>query len=272
MVWFGRGFGSEKLDPSATLDNIESHLSEALAFRFLSLSSDFEEDGPFRWQQVVLALKMSTTSSLNYYFEQLLQNHWVKKAMETYSSTKKWHPLVETMLETMEGWLQGLQGIGLLLDEKTAGMRQRGLTLAETAGKYIALPVVFFTNIVFSFANIALFVWMMIREAWQSVHDRVFYAVRICIGAVILFTQYVYSCGRYLLDLCEKTAQEKLSDSAQHGVISSMSKRVAKLKSDASLHASALRKRVNLTAVVSNGFSTSTPKANGSATSTSTPH
>ena len=29
----------------------------------------------------------------------------------------------------------------------------------------------------------------MIREAWQSVHDRVFYAVRICIGAVILFTQ-----------------------------------------------------------------------------------
>ncbi|PAV55540.1 hypothetical protein WR25_02745 [Diploscapter pachys] len=108
---------------------------------------------------------MSTTGSLNYYFEQLQQNHWVKKAMETYNSTKKWHPLVETMLETMEGWLQGLQRIGMLMDEKTAGMRQRGLTLAETAGKYIALPVVFFvnivlfffTNIVFSFANIALF-------------------------------------------------------------------------------------------------------------------
>ena len=64
--------------------------------------------------------------------------------MEAYSSTKKSHPLMETTLETMEGWLQGIYW---QLDEKTAGMRQRGLTLAETAGKYIALPVVFFVSI-----------------------------------------------------------------------------------------------------------------------------
>ncbi|PAV67680.1 hypothetical protein WR25_04209 [Diploscapter pachys] len=121
---------------------------------------------------------MAAVSNHNYYFDQLLQNHWVKKTLDVYDTTKHSHPMIETTFDKVEG---GVQGLGNYVNQKTSGAQQN---IADGYNYYVVRP----KTAVYNHANS---VWTRTRSTWEVVRDKTTYAGTICIGAAVVATQLV---------------------------------------------------------------------------------